>query len=201
MVIEESGLRFEFSEGCTAIKFDDTNFYRKAFNNLPGSKGVDFLVNGSRFFAFVEIKNCTGDEGNCNWRVHPNNSKVGYAPTSVDIKDRDSLDIEVGQKVAMTLAALLGINSYGDKKKDTCELMEYSKALFTDSFSEDEKKILVILFLEGEFGSYTRSKKMIMKQIQESINKKLQWLKCYVSVVDSSTYKTDIFQSINQVSP
>lgn len=41
---EESGLRFRFPDDSKIIKFDDTVFYRKFFNALPDSKGVDFVA-------------------------------------------------------------------------------------------------------------------------------------------------------------
>lgn len=51
----------------------------------------------------------------------------------------------------------------------------------------------MILFLEGDFGGHTRSKKMIMQELQRSMNSKMRWLNCRVSVVDSSTYDKKIF--------
>ena len=42
-VREESGLKFQFPENETVIKFDDTKFYRDYFNKLPNAKGVDFI--------------------------------------------------------------------------------------------------------------------------------------------------------------
>ena len=42
-VREESGLKFQFPENDTVIKFDDTKFYRDYFNKLPKAKGVDFI--------------------------------------------------------------------------------------------------------------------------------------------------------------
>lgn len=47
---------------------------------------------------------------------------------------------------------------------------------------------------EGNFGSHTRTKKMIMSDLQRSINSKMRWMNCKVSVVDSSTYNEKIFQ-------
>jgi hypothetical protein len=48
MVIEESRMKFEFPDSSDVIKFDDTSYYRKEFNTLPGAKGVDFIsVDGS----------------------------------------------------------------------------------------------------------------------------------------------------------
>ena len=114
--------------------------------------------------------------------------------TVVNVEGRDSLDIEVAQKTAMTVAALTGAKSFGDTKDCLEELKEYIQFLSSDRFSDDSKKKYVILFLEGDFGSRTRSKKMIMKELQDSMNKKLQWINCRVSVVDSDTYNPKIFR-------
>ena len=72
-IIEESRLKFKFPDKCTVIKFDDTKFYREYFNKLPEAKGVDFISVGKNKIAFIEVKNCIGDEGNCRWRIAPNN--------------------------------------------------------------------------------------------------------------------------------
>lgn len=117
--------------------------------------------------------------------------------TVVNVEGRDSLDIEVAQKTAMTVAALTGAKSFGDTKECLEELKEYIQFLSSDRFSDDSKKKYVILFLEGDFGSWTRSKKMIMKELQDSMNKKLQWINCKVSVVDSDTYNPKIFRIVS----
>ena len=112
------------------------------------------------------------------------------------MEGRDSLDIEMAQKTAMTLAALVGSKSFGDTKECLSELREYIEFLSNDTFSDDSKKKYVILFLKGEFGGKTRTKKMIMKNLQDSLNKKLRWLHCRVSVVDSATYDPKIFRIV-----
>ena len=117
--------------------------------------------------------------------------------TVVNVEGRDSLDIEVAQKTAMTVAALTGAKSFGDTKDCLEELKEYIQFLSSDRFSDDSKKKYVILFLEGDFGSRTRSKKMIMKELQDSMNKKFQWINCRVSVVDSDTYNPKIFRIVS----
>ena len=193
---EESGLKFGFPDENIAIKFDDTKYYRVLFNALPESKGVDFVAAGKDAISFIEVKNCLGDEGNCRWRIAPNNRKRDIASTTVDVEGRDSLDIEVSQKVAMTLAALAGARTFGDRKTLLDELKEIITAIFSDDFADDKKKKYVILFLEGDFGGHTRSKKMIMEDLQRSMNTKLKWLDCKVSVVDSSTYNKRIFQIV-----
>ena len=190
---EESGLKFGFPDENIAIKFDDTKYYRDLFNALPGSKGVDFISAGKDAISFIEVKNCLGDEGNCRWRIFPNNQKRDTTSTKVDVQGRESLDIEVPQKVAMTLAALAGARSFGDKKSSLDELKEIITTVFSEDSADDTKTKYVILFLEGNFGGHTRTKKMIMENLQRSMNTKMRWLNCKVSVVDSSTYNKDIF--------
>lgn len=194
---EESRLKFQFAENDTVIKFDDTKFYRDYFNKLPEAKGVDFISVAKDKIAFIEVKNCTGDEGNNRWRIAPDNRKCNTTHTSVDVEGRDSLDIEMAQKTAMTVAALVGAKSFGNTKECLNELKEYIQFLSGDSFSNDSKKKYVILFLEGDFGTKTRTKKMIMKELQDSMNKKLRWIDCRVSVVDSDTYDPRIFQIVS----
>ena len=123
----------------------------------------------------------------------------------MDVAERDSLDIETVKKVVSTIACLYGdwatVQSSGrhldDLKNDEelcCRLWEQmqSSQLFRAS-----KKFFVILFLEGEFGSYSTtrfpqkdSKEGLMRKLRESIQKKLSWLPCVVDVVDSRTYYT-----------
>ena len=122
MVFEESRLKFKFSDRSLVVKFDDTKFYRNLFNSLPESKSVDFIVVDNDSISFIEVKNCNGDEGNCRWRIAPNNHKRTAALSSIGIEGRNSLDIEVPQKVAMTLAALAGAGSFGKNKSSLDKL-------------------------------------------------------------------------------
>ena len=194
--IEESGLTFEFNEGTLAVKFDDGAFYRSEFNKSPESKGVDILADDKKVIQLIEIKNCIGHERENMWRTSINNSKVESAPHDLDVRGRESLDIEIAKKVVSTLVCLYGAWSKSESSEKARELETYWKGIFNSNIPKDKKKILVILFLEGDFnanGPKSRSKKMIMRSIQESINTKLAWLKCQVSVVDSDTYKERYF--------
>ncbi|MCI8723025.1 MAG: hypothetical protein HFH16_04815 [Ruminococcus sp.] len=197
MVVEESGMQFEFPDGGTTVKFDDDPFYRNKFNKFPASKGVDFISDSKNTIAFIEVKNCTGHEGDNRWRIAPNNQKRDTAHTSHEVGERESLDIEIPQKVAMTLAALCGVSSFGDRKESLDQLAEIAKAVFEKNFSQTEKKKLVILVLEGNFGTFTRPKSAIMSELQRSIMRKMQWLDCKVSVVDSNTYNKKIFRIVS----
>lgn len=194
---EESRLKFGVPDDSRIIKFDDTVFYRKFFNSLPESKGVDFIIADREKIAFVEVKNCVGDEGNCRWRIFPNNQKITTSSTKVNVAGRDSLDIEVSHKVAMTLAALSGAKTFEGRKDSVEELKDILDALFCGNVVDEDKRKYVILFLEGNFGGVSRSKKMIMSELQRSINVKLKWLNFRVSVVDSDTYDNSVFQIVS----
>ena len=195
MVIEESRLKFEFPEQNKVLKFHDTKFYRNEFNSMPAAKGVDFISLDKSSVAFIEIKNCLGDEANCRWRITPDNRKRETSHTTVDVDGRNSLDIEVAEKIAMTLAALSGAYSFGDSRSALKEITNFSNMVL-EKYLNYEKRRYVILFLEGEFGCHTRSKKMIMSELERSMNVKLRWLNCRVSVVDSDTYNSEIFKLV-----
>ena len=196
MEINESGLTFTFNEGTKAIKFDDARFYREDFNSLPGGKGVDILAASasSDIIQLIEIKNCTGHESENAWRIGVNNSSRSNMPNGIDEYDRDSLDIEVSKKVAMTISCIYGAWSFKGRVDRASEIEEYWGDFNSPKIPNLKRKICVSLFLEGEFGSKTRSKKMIMKRIQDSLNKKLQWLNCVVTVVDSKTYNLNYYR-------
>ena len=198
IVIEESGLKFSFPEKVSVVKFDDTAYYRNNFNKLPESKSVDFISVDEDSIAFIEVKNCTGNESDCRWRIAPENKKKNTTHTTVNVTGRDSLDIEVAQKVAMTLSALIGAKSFGNTRESSQELTPYINFISKNTFADTSKRKYVILFLEGDFGSKTRTKRMIMKDLQDSMKKKLDWLNCRVSVVDSATYNTKVFQNVTQ---
>lgn len=173
MVIEESNMQFEFPDNRTTVKFDEELFYRNSFNKFPESKGVDFITDGKDVIAFIEVKNCLGHEGENRWRIAPNNQKRDTTHTSHNVSQRDSLDIETAQKVAMTLAALCGARSFGDRKESLGKLGKIAEALSEETFTKTGKKKLIILVLEGNFGSHTKSKRLLCPNCNEIL-----WQKC-----------------------
>lgn len=194
MSIIESGLEFEFEADISAVKFDDSRFYRRYFNRLPHSKGVDVILSSADKLVFMEVKNCTGHEHDNNWRLHPDNSKVHTSPTTVNVEDRESLDVEVSKKVTMTLACLLGAHTKKDTAESAKELDRFFKSASDAKISQLKKTFWIILLLEGNFHSQVRTKKMIMDRLRDSIGNKLKWLYCKVDVVDSDTYREDILK-------
>lgn len=196
MNIEENNITFTFSEQMTVTKFDDTKFYRESYNKLPNCKGVDIIADSGEMLQLIEVKNCSGHEAENAWRTSVNNSKLSSAPLTIDVEDRDSLDIEMAKKVASTIACLYGAWTKAQQLDSAKELSHFWKETCNSKIPTSGKVIMVILFLEGNFdnpNSKTRSKKMIMKRLQESMNSKLSWLNCRVSVVDSSTYNSKCF--------
>lgn len=195
MKVSERDLVFSFDSAYTAIKFDENPFYRDYCNHMPGGKGVDIVADSDEIIHLVEIKNCLGHEAENRWRTSTDNRKLDSAPRDLDVENRDSFDIEVVKKVAMTILCLFGAWSKAEKTEKALELEDYWKALSSAKVQKDKKQIIVTLFLEGNFSgvSQTRTKKAIMKRIQESISKKLDWLNCKVFVVDSDTYNDKFF--------
>ena len=194
MVLTEGKLQFTFP-GEKAIKFDDTEFYRQRFNKLSGAKGVDFICDTDEFLLLLEVKDCLGNEADNRWRIAVNNKKVDTSPTSVDTEGRESFDNEVAHKVSMTIACLLGAQTFGENRPfKQEELLPYAKALEGEQIAQRNKTVFVVLLLEGDFQSGTRTKRMNMDRIQSSIEKKLKWLNCKVSVVDASTYRSSMFE-------
>lgn len=194
--IRESDLMFTFAGQISVSKFDDAKFYRSAYNKLPNGKGVDIIADSPDMLQLIEVKNCSEHESENLWRTSTDNSKLSSAPADLDIDSRESLDIEVSKKVASTIACLYGAWTKSGQSAAAQELSCTWKDFIAPQIQTLEKQMIVILFLEGNFDnpkSKTRSKKMIMKRLQDSINKKLSWLNCKVSVVDSATYNRRCF--------
>ena len=187
---------FEFPDRNNTIKFDEDIYYRKYFTKMPYAKGVDFISSSSENLLLLEVKNCCGYENDNIWRIHPNNRKINLRTALVDTNERESLDIEMAQKVAMTIAAIVGAHTFGERRETGRYLSGFIPELISSKISLDKKEWMVILFLEGEFKSATRTKKMIMQTLQNSIRQKLDWLNCKVSVVDSNTYRSKYFKIV-----
>ncbi len=196
MEIKEGNLTFTFDSHIKAIKFDDTNFYRKKFNHLPSGKGVDIIADCRDCLQLIEIKDCTGHEADNVWRTSTNNSRVSSTPGTPTFGE-DSFDIEVAKKVTSTLACLYGAWTKQHSSDSAAELSSLWAGAYSNAIPNDKKQLWVILFLEGNFGSsgpVSRSKRVIMKNLQDSISRKLSWLNCRVSVVDSATYHKKLFE-------
>ena len=196
MIKSESGISFEFADDYNALTYDDTDLHKLCFNVLPGTKAVDFLVANDNNVIFIEVKNCAGNEAGNRWRIAPDNSKRDTIPTGHDVSDRDSLDIEIPQKVAMTIAALVGAYTrpIPHRYSDVCNPVA-EKLCSGDIRAEDthaaKRRIYIILVLEGSFGNglKTNTERMVRDRIARAMGRKLKWLNCTVKVISTNELK------------
>lgn len=190
----EGQLNFSFPDDYKVIKFDSTNFYLKTFDSyMPEGKGLDFIAYSGSQFIMLEVKDFSADKHSNVWRTRTDTAIVNIDNANIDtpIKAnnysvRESLDIEVAKKVASSMSCLLGANSTANVS-EADELKPFLKELVKSKFSLGNSDIVIILFVEGILESKTRTKKMIMKRLQDKIKEKLKWLNCKVSVFDSET--------------
>lgn len=193
MRIEESGIVFDFDDHLAVEKFDDTGYYQNYFKKLTGGKGVDFILKSEDTLMLIEVKNCSGHEGDNRWRIYPDNSKRDRTATMVDTEDRDSLDIEIPKKIAMTLACLCGAHSQPQFQTHSDVLKKYSDFIMTNNISYGTNKIKVVLFLEGNFASERIPQKAILTNLSNQIKKKLSWLKCKVLVENIESHHNSFY--------
>lgn len=191
MEIQEGRIKFQFANNQTPIKFDDTDLYREFQNGIIEGKGVDFITKSGTQLVFIEVKDFRGAETEpvskqrIQCRLRKGTEKGG------SIIQEDSLDIEITQKVAHTFACLFGATTFPNHIAKADELKPYVPL-------NSDYSIEIILFLEGDFGSATRTKKQIMKRLQDEIKKKLEgWLSIpKIRVVDSTSCPSHIFQVV-----
>ena len=190
-IITEGKLDIAFTEEYSPVKFDDTSFYRNKFVKVDGAKGVDVIAVRKNQLLFMEIKDCEGDEPNNRWRIVPNNRKRDTTATAVNTENRDSVDIEVAQKVTMSLACLVGAM----RQKDTDYIHNEWNGIPERLDLGRIPEIHIILFLTGDFSTKRMGEKMILSKLQRSIETKLGWLKCRVLVENMSTQKKKYYEA------
>lgn len=193
MRFDESGIVFDFNNTLTVNKFDDTGYYQNYFKKLTGGKGVDFILKSDDTLMLVEVKNCAGHESANRWRIFPDNGKRDTTATTVDTDDRDSLDIEIPKKIAMTLACLLGAHSQPQFQTHSSVLKEYFNFIKLNNISSGSNKIKVILFLEGNFASKSMPQKLILSNLGKKIKNKLSWLNCNVIVENIESHDNNYY--------
>ena len=188
MSVSESDIEFTFGEqyGNLVLKYDDTPYYTERFNAQPGAKAVDFIAVSDKHYVLIEVKNCIGDESGNRWRIAPNNQKRDTAGADGrDVSTRDSLDIEVAQKTAMTLAGMLGAfsNPMPATKHASCDA--FARALCSQEITNGQRKIVVVLVLDGKFACASRDEHTIRRRLREELEKKIKWLSATVLVTTS----------------
>lgn len=190
MNVSESKIEFRFDDRYHVLKLDDTAFHCNLFNQLPGSKAVDFLAYDESRFLMIEVKNCVGNEADNRWRIAANNMKRETTAPNESVLERDSLDIEAAQKTAMSIAALFGAYTRPVPQSVSDECVPFAQALFDAKVHQGNRHMNVILVLDGQFGCRTRSDLTIRQELQNHLKRKLKWLNGEVLVLDSQTLST-----------
>ncbi len=192
MIIKEGNLQFEFAEGVKAIKFDETDYYGKFKDCMPGNKGVDILAYNDQYFTFIEIKDFKGYE----------NDKGNIRRLMINGKETETLDDEISKKVRSTVAAVFGSHINQDR-----ELDEYFEALKGNVNNTNEfiLTIDIILFVEGDISKMVRKKGLkqettvTFRALQDSLKKKLKWLTGRVSVENIERRRAQRFFEVTRV--
>lgn len=155
---EEGDLRFVFAEGWEVEKYDESHFYRKHLEKVPGTKAVDFLAFSDEQALFLEVKDFRGH------RIE-NVSRISGG----DLVD------EVAQKVRDTCAALVPRARKNDQDFHlrTCRLLNPNHL------------IRIILWLE-EDRPLSRRNKANRGILMKALKRKTVWLTSKVYVVDRS---------------
>ena len=198
--IKESNLEFIFREGVAAIPFDATEFYKEFKNSLDGGKGVDIIAVQGHDYYLIEVKNCRGEENNNTWRIAINNRKLASTNTKTNTEGRESLDIEVPKKVAETLACLMGANSKRHIQPCAEELKPFFDNLVKKFENSNSTPLKIVLFLEGDFSTKSRRNDIVLKEITDSMKKRLRWLNAKVFVDNTNHHNLGkICSSINTI--
>lgn len=180
MVIRENRLEFSFPDDTLAIKYDDTLFYRNRYGKIPNSKGVDILALAPTTTYIIEVKDCSETaESQDKWRR-------SFSET----EGMNKLVEEIALKVAHTCAALMGVSTFRDQCEAAAKLEPIAESLTDGCIAQCERKLLVILHLEGDFSCRTRPTSAIFRDLKVRLQRKLHWLNCNVDVVNSSTSRS-----------
>ncbi len=141
-------LVFSFPDSWNVCKFDDSNFYRDRVEKLNGVKSVDIIAKSSDTLYFIEIK---------DFREHRiKNTKR---------QKSGELLIEVAQKFASTVSALLGAKRWG-----IVDFEPYNNLLF----SSRKQLIEVILFVERDDNeSVLKRRKLTLADLTQKLRKLL----------------------------
>lgn len=183
MEIIENRLRFVFPDNVHCRKYDDTDFYRQLYEKMSEAKGVDIVASSSDCCYIIEVKDCSDTaENQDKWRR-------AYSGE----RNMDSLAQEIALKVAHTCAAIYGVSTYGERNKNATDLLDVANGMSGKQIADLSKKLLVLLYLEGDFSTETRKNTMIRRDIRQRIERRLKWLNCKVDVVSTEFHAAKDF--------
>ena len=94
--LKEGDLRFTFSDGIPALKYDETRHFQAFKDSIVEGKGVDLLFLKDDTIGLVEIKDFSGSESQASVRYRIRKGlRAGIVMKDGYLVEEDSLDIEV----------------------------------------------------------------------------------------------------------
>lgn len=87
--------------------------------------------------------------------------------------------------MAMTLAGMVGAfsNPMPATKHASCDA--FARALCSQEIANGQRKIVVVLVLDGKFACASRDEHTIRRRLREELEKKIKWLSATVLVTTS----------------
>lgn len=85
----------------------------------------------------------------------------------------------------MTLAGMVGVfsNPMPAAKHASCDA--FARALCSQEIANGQRKIVVVLVLDGKFACASRDEHTIRRRLREELEKKIKWLSATVLVTTS----------------
>ena len=166
--ISESRLEFCFSDAWRVIKFDECPEYQRLAQesgkqNLPGTKGVDFVGIWNEMLYFIEVKDFR------TYRIE-NRPKL----------EAGTLAVELGQKVHSSIACLIGFY----RTSPTPELW----SPFAHLLCTSTRRIKVVLWLEHELPVHPVMQRKALNSLHiKNFKPRLQWITPYVFISNQET--------------
>lgn len=174
VVIQEGHLHFEFDSTWDHVeKWDESPAYRNGIHGLDDARALDIVAFSSTHneCLLLEIKDFRA-KNDAAAKATKASSRKQSEPDTTEAQAADALTKQVAQKVAGTLAGLVG----------TARMCDYSFAAPVThalvAHRSDGIKVRVVLWVEGEPLSKQASprSKVNLETLTNSLKRKVAWL-------------------------
>lgn len=167
----ESGLHFKFDESWDVCQLDQEADYRKKISKkVPDTKCIDFIGfnETQRILLFVEVKSFRG------YGDHTNINRL--------TGEKDSLVVEIAQKVRDSLATIMGGARISTHKAD-----KWKK--YVDHLNKN-KPLKIVAWVELDVSTAARldRAKSKMKIKRDNLRKHFTWLTSDVQLLNVKNY-------------
>lgn len=162
MEIIEGDLKFTFSGNVSAIKYDETNFYRNSFNSsFGGTKAVDILCYTTDTAWLIEVK---------DYRQHKRTKTI-------------DLSEEIALKVRDTLAGIICMKSNAN---------QLDERLFAKQFLKSQQLRIVLHLEQPKKGSKLFPKAIDISKLKQKMKPLLKAVDPHFTIMDKISQPTAI---------